>query len=126
MGRFLLFAAAALLLVTAVLHAGGQAMVDGWVYDLPEFQKKAIRLVWLTDSISWAAVAATWAMAGWSQDRGWIGASAIGAAIPLSMAAGIMAIEPGFFGGWMLLASVALAVGGLVLRPKGGAPGPSA
>ena len=113
MGRILLYAAAALLLATAVIHAGGQSMVGEWVWDLPEFQKRAIVLVWLTDSVSWAAVAAVWAMAGWKQGRGWMGASAIGISVPLSMVVGIMAIDPTFFGGWMLLASIALAIAGL-------------
>lgn len=118
MGRILLFAAAVLLLVAGIIHAAGQSMVDGWVSALPEFQKQAICLVWVTDSVSWAAVAAIWAIAGWRQDRGWLGASAVGILIPLSTAAGIMGIDPTFFGGWMLLGSIALAATGLALSRR--------
>ncbi len=109
MGRIFLMAAAALLLTTGIIHAGGQPMVGAWVADLPEFQKRAISLVWITDSVSWAAVSAIWAAAAWKPERGWLGASAIGIVIPLSMAVGIMTIDPSFFGGWMLLASMVLA-----------------
>ena len=119
MGRILLFAAAALLLATAVIHALGQPMVDGWVQGLGDEQKAAIRLVWITDSLSWAVVAAIWAMAGWKQERGWLGASALGIVIPLSIFVGIMRIDPTFFGGWMLAGSLALAVAGLAfIRPS--------
>jgi hypothetical protein len=115
MGRILLYAAAALLAATAILHASGQPMVDGWVAGLPEFQKQALCLVWLTDSVSWVVVASVWAMAGWKQERGWLGASVLAALIPLSMVVGIMGIDPTFFGGWMLLGSNVLAVAGLAL-----------
>lgn len=113
MGRILLVAAAALLVVTAVIHALGQPMVERWVQHLGDEQKAAVSLVWLTDSISWIAVAFIWAMAGWKEERGWLGASAIAIAIPLSMVVGIMGIDPTFFGGWMLFGSIALALAGL-------------
>lgn len=115
MGRILLFAAAALLVAAAVIHALGQPMVDGWVQDLGDREGAAICLAWMTDSVSWTVVAGIWAMAGWKQERGWLGASALGIVIPLSMVLGIMAIDPTFFGGWMLLGSIALAIAGLAL-----------
>lgn len=115
MGRILLFAAAALLAVTAVMHALGQPMVDGWVAALPDDQKAAICLVWITDSVSWIVVAVLWALAGWTRERAWLTASAIAAVIPLSMVVGIMGIDPSFFGGWMLLGSIALAGAGIAL-----------
>ena len=113
MGRIFLFAAAALLAVTAAIHALGRPMVDRWVQALGDEQKAAIGLVWMTDSISWIVIALIWAMAGWKPQRGWLGASALGIAIPLSMVVGIMRIDPTFFGGWMLLGSIALAAAGL-------------
>lgn len=114
MERIFLFAGAALLTATAVIHAGGQPMVDGWVQGLTEEQKAAICVVWVSDSVSWIVVAAIWLIAAWKR-RGWLGAAAIGAAIPATTALGIVAIDPTFFGGWMLVASVALAGVGLVL-----------
>ena len=90
-------------------------MIDEWISDLPEDQKLALCLVWVTDSVSWAVVSALWAMAGWKQERGWLGASAIAIVIPASMIVGIMSIDPTFFGAWMLLGSVALAAVGLFL-----------
>jgi len=118
MGRILLFAAAALLMATALIHTGGEAMVAGWVAGMPDFQKQAVRLVWLTDSVAWAAVAVVWAAAGWKGERGWLGASAWLLAIPLATAAAILAIDPGFFGGWMLLGSAGLAATGLATSWK--------
>jgi hypothetical protein len=115
MGRILLFAAAALLFVTAVIHARGQPMVDGWVAALSDKQKAAICLVWITDSVSWAVVSLLWTIAGWKQERAWLTTSAIAAIIPLSMVVGILAINPSFFGGWMLVGSVALAGTGIAL-----------
>lgn len=115
MGRVFLFAGATLLVATAVIHAVGQPMVDGWVAALPDYQKAAICLVWITDSVSWIVAAVIWALAGWKRERAWLTASAIAAVIPLSMVVGIMGIDPSFFGGWMLLGSVALAGAGIAL-----------
>lgn len=115
MGRVLLFSAAILLFATALVHTGGQPMVDGWVQGLDEQQKAAICLVWLTDSLSWAVVSILWVMAGWKQDRAWLGAAVIAAAIPLGMVIGIMRIDPTFFGGWMLAGSTASAALGIGL-----------
>lgn len=113
MGRILLLAGAALLAVTAAIHALGQPMVERWAQGLGDEQKAAMSLVWVTDSISWLVVALIWAAAGWKPERGWLGASALGLVIPLSMVVGIMRIDPTFFGGWMLLGSAALAMAGL-------------
>ena len=116
MGRILIFAGAALLAATAVIHALGQPMVAGWVHGLSAEQKAAICLVWVTDSISWIVVAVLWAVASWN--RRWLGAAAIGAIIPATTAVGILAIDPTFFGGWMLVGRLALASAGLAMRKK--------
>ena len=119
MGRILLFAAAALLVATATIHAAGQPMVNSWTEGLDHRQAMAICLVWITDSVSWAVVAVIWAVAGWTRQRGWLGASATAAVIPLIMFIGMMGIEPEFFGGWMLAGSVVLAASGIALSwPK--------
>jgi hypothetical protein len=118
MGRILLIAAAVLLTATAVIHACGQPMVDGWVAGLGEQKKQAICLVWITASINWIVVSVIWAWAGWKQQRDWLGAAAVAAIIPLVFGAGVMGIEPRFFGGWMLLGSVLLALIGIVLSRR--------
>ena len=112
MGRILLLCGAGLLAVTAIIHGCGQPMVDGWIQGLSEQQKLAICLVWVTDSLSWLVVAILWTVAGWK--RGWLGAAAVAAAIPALTAFGLLAIDPTFFGGWMLAGSVALASAGLL------------
>ena len=118
MGRILLFAAAALLAATAAIHAAGVSMVEAWVAALAHEQRAALRLVWLTDSADWAVTALIWAIAAWKQERGWLGAAAVTLLIPASVALGILAIDPTFFGAWLLIASVALAAAGLTLsRP---------
>ena len=89
--------------------------MDEWTAGLPDYQKRALCLVWITDSIAWGVVSIIWAMAGWTRERGWLGASAIAIVIPLSMIVGIMGINPTFFGGWMLIGSTALAAAGLAL-----------
>jgi hypothetical protein len=115
MGRILLFVAAALLAATALIHAGGQPMVNGWTQGLSHQQAAAICLVWITDSIDWAVVALLWALAAWKRQRGWLGAAAVALSIPFAGGVGVFSIEPRFFGGWMLLGSVALAGAGLTL-----------
>jgi len=117
-GRLLLALGTVLLLTTAAIHAAGQSMVEGWTEALDHRQRMAICLVWITDSISWAVVALIWALAAWRQERGLLLASAVGALIPLFMFAGIMAIDPSFFGGWMLLASALLALAGAHLSRR--------
>ncbi|MCA1662335.1 MAG: hypothetical protein LC648_09370 [Novosphingobium sp.] len=114
MGRILLFAAAVLLVATAAIHASGQAMVESWTQGFDDQQAAAVRLVWITDSIDWAVVAVLWGLAGWRQERGWLGAGAVATLVPLAGGIGVTSIDYTFFGGWMLLDSVALAVAGLV------------
>ena len=116
MGRILLLAGAALLAVTAIIHALGQPMVDGWVDGLSHQQKAAICLVWISDSIAWLVVASLWVVAGLSRQRAWIGAATIGTAIPTITAVGILLIDHTFFGGWLLALSSVLALGGIALR----------
>ena len=116
MGRILLFGGAALLAITAIIHALGQPMVDGWLQGLSDKQRAGICLVWVTDSLSWIVVAILWALAGWKREA-WRSA-AIGAAIPVLTTIGILAIDPIFFGGWMLAGSVALAGAGLLVSSR--------
>ena len=113
MGRIILFAAAALLLATAAIHASGRAMVESWTQGFDDQQAAAVSLVWTTDSIDWAVVALLWALAGWRRERGWLGAAAVAMFIPLAGGVGVTSIDYTFFGGWMLLGSVVLAVAGL-------------
>ena len=115
MGRILLFAAAALLVATAAIHASGQPMVSSWTEGLDHRQAMAVCLVWITDSIDWAVVAILWALAGWKQRRGWLDAAAVATIIPLAGGVGVMRIDYTFFGGWMIVGSVALAALGLAL-----------
>lgn len=115
MGRISLLAAALLLVATAAIHASGQPMVNGWTEGLDRRQAMAICLVWITDSIDWAVVAALWALAAWKQRRGWLDAAAVATIIPLAGGVGVMSIDHSFFGGWMIAGSVALAALGLAL-----------
>lgn len=114
MGRILMFGGAALLAVTALIHAAGQPMVDRWVQNMGERQAAALCLVWLTDSLSWAVVAAIWARAGWKPQREWLAAASVAATIPAVTAAGMAPIDPSFFGLWLLVGSVVLAGGGVL------------
>ena len=116
MGRILLLLGAVLLAATAVIHGCGQPMVDSWLEGLSEKQKLAVCLVWMTDSLSWLVVAVLWTVAGWK--RGWLGAAAVGAAIPALTAAAVLAIDPRFFGGWMLAGSVLLAAAGITISSR--------
>jgi hypothetical protein len=120
-GRVLLGLGALLLLATAVIHAMGQAMMDSWIQGLSERQKAGLCLMWIAASISWAVVALIWGVAAWRQERGWLGASAVAALIPLSVAVGIMRIDSTFFGGWMLFGSIALAAAGVMLTRRSAA-----
>lgn len=114
-GRALLAAGAALLALTALFHASGQPMVSGWTEGLDHFQAAAICLVWITDSWDWLVTAVVWGIAAWKGGRGWLGASAVLCLLPMAMIVGILRIEPTFFGGWMLLGSVALAASGIAM-----------
>ena len=75
----------------------------------------AICLVWISDSVSWAVVAAVWAMAAWRREASWRGAGWVTILIPLTTAMGVIGIDPTFFGGWMLPGGVALAAAGLLM-----------
>ena len=115
MGRIILSAAAILLLATAAIHALGLPMVAAWTRELGEQQRAGLGLVGLTDSIDWAVVAALWALAAWKRERPYLVAAAIAAFIPAAMAVGVMRFDPTFFGGWMLIGSLALAGAGIGL-----------
>lgn len=112
MGRILMIVGAALLAATALIHAAGQPMVNGWVKGMGEREAAAVCLVWLTDSLSWVVVAAIWAMAGWKARREWLAPAMVAAAIPAVTAAAMATIDPSFFGVWLLAGSVALAGAG--------------
>ena len=116
MGRFILGAAALLLLATAGIHAMGLQMVSGWGENLGRQEQLAICLFWIAASVAWVAVAILYAVTAWRRGPRW--PAAIATLIPLHAAAGVLYIEPAFFGGWMLTGSVVLAVIGLLLlRP---------
>ena len=124
MGRYVLGAAALLLVATAALHAGGLQMIDRWTQGLPPFQASALRFVWISDSIDWTVAAILWAVAAWKLSRPWLAAAAIAGLIPLAGAVGVMRIDPSFFGGQMLLGSVILAAVGLFAAWPHRAAGP--
>ena len=115
MGRYLIWAAALVLAVTAALHAGGLQMVDRWSEGLAPFEASALRFVWISDSIDWTVAAILWVTASWKQSRSWLAAAGIVTLIPLAGAIGVMRIDPSFFGGQMLLGSVVAAVAGIIL-----------
>ncbi|HEY5712469.1 MAG TPA: hypothetical protein VIT38_11295 [Allosphingosinicella sp.] len=115
MGRALLIAGGVVLGATAVIHSTGTAMVDHWTVAMDEQPRAALRLVWLTDSFDWAVVAAGWLVAAWRPGTAWRYAAALLALIPLAGAIGILRIEPTFFGGHLVLASVIMALAGVGL-----------
>jgi hypothetical protein len=117
MGRLVLGAAALLLLATAAIHAMGLQMVSGWGEGLGPREQLAICLFWAAASVSWTAIAILWAVTAWRRGPRWPGA--IATLIPLHAAAGVLYIEPAFFGGWMLAGSVVLGALGLVLVGNG-------
>lgn len=114
-GRSLLVAGAALLFGTAGLHAMGTQMISEWSAALEERQQAALRLVWLTDSISWAVAAVMWLIAASRPNPSWRAAAAVVALIPLLAAVGIIRIDPSFFGSYLLLASAGMALAGSAL-----------
>jgi len=118
MGRFVLAAAAALLLATAGFHAMGLPMASRWGEGLGRQEQMAISLMWAHASVSWGVVALLWGVSVW---RGgpWLGAAALAALIPAYGAAGVLTIDPSFFGGQMLAGSVVLGLIGLVLVRRG-------
>jgi len=115
LGRALLVAGAVLLLGTAALHASGCEMVAGWLEELPHQQSRGLQLVWLTDSLSWAIVASAWLVTAYRPDQSWRRASVVLSAIPLLTGAGIVFIDPTFFGGYLVLASGLLGAVGAAL-----------
>ncbi|MGZ8347404.1 MAG: hypothetical protein ACXWUP_09870 [Allosphingosinicella sp.] len=121
MGRTLLILAAALLLVTAVLHAVGVPMMSAWTAALPEAQRAVLRLVWVTDAVDRTVVALIWIATAWRGRRAWRRAAALASLIPLAAGIGIVTLDAYFFGGWLLIFSVLLAM--LGLRLMGGLRG---
>ena len=119
LGRALLVAGALLLLATAAIHATGTQMIAGWTTDFEPFQRYALQLVWLTDSFDWAVVAAAWLIAARYPSTSWSGAAMLLALIPAACAAGILFIEPRFFGAYLLLGSVGLAATGVGFLKRG-------
>jgi hypothetical protein len=116
LGRGLLLVAVLLLGATAALHASGCGMVAGWTADLPRQQSQGLQLVWLTDSLSWIVAAVAWIIASVRPNRSWQLISLLLASIPLLTGAGILFIEPSFFGGYLLIGSGTLAGAGAGLR----------
>jgi len=117
MGRIILAAGGALLLATAGIHAMGLPMASAWGEGLGRFQHLAICLFWIAAAVSWAVVAILWAVTAWRRGPRW--PAALAALIPLQSAAGVLYIDPTFFGGQMLAGSVVLGVLGLVLIGNG-------
>lgn len=111
-GRTLLLLGALLLLATAAFHAAGCNMVAGWLEELPHQQSQGLQFVWLTDSLSWVVTALAWLVAGYRGAHSCAGVAILMSSIPLLTGAGILWIDPAFFGGCLLLASSALGVSG--------------
>lgn len=119
LGRALLIAGALLLSATAAIHATGTQMIAGWAADFEPFRRYALQLVWLTDSFDWAVVAAAWLIAARYPTTSWRSAAMLLALIPAACAIGILFIEPGFFGAYLLLASIGLAIAGVGFLKRG-------
>jgi len=117
MGRIILAASGVLLLATAAIHAMGLPMASTWGEGLGRFQHLAICLFWIAAAVSWAVVAILWAVTAWRRGPRW--PAALAALIPLHSAAGVLYIDPTFFGGQMLAGSVVLGVLGIVLIGNG-------
>ena len=113
MGRILIVAGAVLLLVTAAIHAFGVSMVREWAAGLGPRQSAALQFVWLSDSLDWAVAAVIWIVAAIKRQLAWRAAAGAAAIIPLAGAVAVISIDPGFFGGYLLLGSVILALAGL-------------
>ncbi|MGD9968185.1 MAG: hypothetical protein AB7T59_16825 [Hyphomonadaceae bacterium] len=118
LGRLSLALAAMLLLATACIHALGLPMASRWGEGLGHQEHLAICFMWAHASASWGVVALLWAVTAW---RRWPpGPAALAVLIPAYGAAGVLYIDPTFFGGQMLAGSVVLALAGLILirRPS--------
>lgn len=116
LGRLLLALAALLLFATACIHALGLPMASAWGEGLGRQEHLAICLMWGAASVSWGVVALLWAVTAWRQWQP--GAAVVATLIPTHAAAGVIYIEPSFFGGHMLAGSVVLAVIGLLLMRR--------
>ncbi len=114
MGRMILLAAAALLLATAGIHAMGLPMASSWGEALGRQEHLAICLLWLQASVSWGVTALIWAATA-TRFQSWRGAATLSLLVPAHGAVGVLYIDPTFFGGYMLAASVALATIGLIV-----------
>lgn len=118
----LLVAGAVLLLGTAALHAAGAQMVAGWTTDFDAQSRAAVQLVWLTDSFDWTVTAAAWLIAARYPTTSWRSAAILLALIPTTCAVGILFIEPRFFGAYLLLGSVGLALTGALAAGRTARP----
>lgn len=105
------------MLATASIHAMGLPMASAWGEGLGRFQHLAICLFWIAAAVSWVVVAILWAVTAWRRGPRW--PAALATLIPLHSAAGVLYIDPTFFGGQMLAGSVVLGVLGLVLLGNG-------
>ena len=114
MGRFILGAAALLLLATACIHALGLPMASRWGEGLgPPRASRDLRVVGARlGELGRCRVA--WGVTAW-RGRAWLGAAALATLIPIYGAVGVLYIDPSFFGGQMLAGSVLLAAAGLFL-----------
>ena len=119
MGRLVLAVAAVLLFATAYIHIMGLPMASAWGEGLGRQEHLAICLMWAHASVSWAVVAILWGVTAWRGAK-WFGAAALATLIPAYGGAGVMYIEPRFFGGWMLVGSVVLALIGLTMLRRAG------
>lgn len=91
-------------------------MVNHWLEGLDEKQRAGLCLVWMAVAFDWLITAVLWGLAAWWLCREWLITASVAAAIPLAVAIGIIRIDPRFFGGWMLLASVVLFTVGAVIQ----------
>lgn len=124
LGRALLVAGALLSLATAAIHATGTHMIAGWTGNFEPFRRDALQLVWLTDSFDWTVVAIAWLIAARYPTSSWRSAAMLLALIPAACAIGILFIEPRFFGAYLLLASIGIALLGIagIKRSEPAAP----
>ena len=114
-GRGFIIAGTLLLLATAAVHGAGLQAVLGWLEGLGAEQRQGLALVWLAVAFDWVVTAVLWSLAAWWLCREWLITGLVAAAIPLAVGAGTLAIDPTFFGGWMLIGSAALFTLGAML-----------
>ena len=112
MARTLLIAGAVLLAATALFHMTGLASVAAW---LDGDRGMILSLLWGAAAFSWAAVALIWAYSAARPSPALKWPVWISALIPLSVGVLLLALVDGTHpGGYMLLASAALAVLGAI------------